>query len=97
MRERLFGPDVKREGRDGVFSRLRDAALEQSLTGEFPSWLLADILAVADDPQRHAAQTDLVERLIAEIADYDPYAGAGCFGTSVSAAQIQATLREIVG
>jgi hypothetical protein len=78
-----------------VFERLRAAVLQQNLSGEFPSWLVAEVLEIAGRPDRYRGKAVLVERLIAQIADYDPYAGAGCFGGAVSAGAIQATLREL--
>ena len=78
-----------------LFEKLRAVALKQSKDGEFPVWLLADILEIADAPDSFADKVHLVEILIAQIGDYDPYAGAGCFGTSVGAGAIQATLHQI--
>ena len=72
-----------------------DAAKGQNEEGDFPSWLLTDILALARAPERYAGKEDLVELLIRQVQDYDCYAGAGCFNASVSADTIKATLREI--
>jgi len=77
------------------FEELRDIAVRQNLVGEFPSWLLADVLGIADAPDRYGSSTPLIETLIAQIKDYDPYAGAGCFDTSVGIGAIQATIRQI--
>ena len=78
-----------------LFEELRAVALVQSKEGEFPVWLLADILEIAGAPDHHSDQVHLVETLITQISDYDPYAGAGCFGTSVGIGTIQATLHQI--
>ena len=78
------------------FEELRNVAVRQNLVGEFPSWLLADVLGIADDPGRYRDTVPLIETLIAQIKDYDPYAGTGCFDTSVGIGAIQATIRQIV-
>jgi hypothetical protein len=78
-----------------LFENLRAVALQQSRDGEFPVWILADILQIASNPARYADQVHLVEILITQIGDYDPYAGAGCFGTSIGSGTIQATIHQI--
>jgi hypothetical protein len=75
-----------------LFENLRTVALQQSRDGEFPVWLLAEILEIAEHPDRYADQLHQVETLISQISDYDPYASAGCFGTSVGPGTIQATI-----
>jgi hypothetical protein len=77
------------------FEELRNAASLQNLMGEFPSWLLADILSISDDPEKYEDAIPLVEKLIAQIKEYDPFAGAGCFDTSVGIEAIQSTIRQI--
>ena len=78
-----------------LFENLRAVALQQSRDGEFPIWLLADILEIADNPGRYADKVHLVEILIAQVGEYDPYAGAGCFDTSVGSGTIQSTIHQI--
>jgi len=78
------------------FTRVVAAAERQSEEGDFPSWLLADIRRIASDPETYAGKVALIELLIRQVDDFDSYAGAGCFDTSVSAGTIQATLREIM-
>lgn len=77
------------------FEELKDVAEKQSKEGEFPSWLLADVVDIADNRERYGGGIHLVELLVAQIANYDTYAGAGCFDSSVSAATIEATIKEI--
>jgi hypothetical protein len=77
------------------FERLRTVALRQTLTGEFPSWLLAEVLVIADGAERYADSIHLVEKLVAQIDDFDSHAGFGCFDTSVGAGTIQTTIRQI--
>ncbi|MCM0082146.1 hypothetical protein L4X63_11140 [Geomonas sp. Red32] len=78
-----------------LFVELRAVALELSDQGDFPDWLLPDILAIADGREVYAGQTALIAELIAQIKGYDPYAGAGCFGDSVGAGTIETTVRKI--
>ena len=79
-----------------VFEELGFIALKQYEVSEFPTWLMADVIAIASDPGQYANKTDLVQTLITQIKDYDPYAGAGCFDTSVGAETIGATIRQIM-
>lgn len=75
---------------------LRKAVHALRREGEFPLWLLSKVDQVLEHPERHAGKAPLFERLVSELNDYDPYAGAGCFGGGTSAAAIQATLRELL-
>ena len=77
------------------FERLKVAALQQTLSGDFPAWLLAEVLAIADRPEAYANSIHLVETLVLQIDDYDPYAGIGCFSASVGAGAIETTIRRI--
>jgi hypothetical protein len=78
------------------FEELRITAIEQNLTGDFPSWLLEEVLAIADAPKRYGDSASLVETLIAQIREYDPFSGMGCFNApSVGIETIRSTIREI--
>ncbi len=88
-----------------TFEELRTVATRQNEEGEFPTWLMADIMDIADGPERYADKVHLVEALITQISNFDPYAGAGCFDTSVGAGcfdtsvgaeTIGATIRQIL-
>ena len=78
-----------------LFEKLRAIALQQNLSGEFPSWLLGDIIAITDAPEPYADKLHLVELLIAQISNFDLYAGTGCFGDSVGVETIQSTIRQL--
>jgi len=78
-----------------LFEELRTVAIQQNLVGDFPAWLLADVLAIADDPGKYGEAIPLVETLITQIREYDPFAGTGCFDMSVGIGHIQATIRRI--
>ncbi|MEI6704570.1 MAG: hypothetical protein WCL71_13720 [Deltaproteobacteria bacterium] len=79
-----------------LFEQLRRIALQQNEDGEFPTWLLSDILALADKPDRYTDKVHLVKQLIRQIGNFDAYAGAGCFDNSSSAETIGITIRQIV-
>jgi len=78
-----------------MFEKLRSVALQQNQAGDFPVWLLDEVIGIADNPARYIDKKQLVKTLISQIIDYDPYAGAGCFDSSVGAEAIQATLRKL--
>ena len=78
------------------FEELRTIATQQYLTGEFPSWLLAEVIAVAEHPDRYQDSLPLIETLIEQIREYDPFAGMGCFNAeSVGIESIRSTIRKI--
>lgn len=79
----------------GLFEELRTVALQESAAGNFPIWLLEEVLAVVRTPGRCAAQTGLVATLIEQIRDFDPYAGVGCFDTSCGPEALRTTLRRL--
>lgn len=80
-----------------IFVALAETARRQHREADLPCGLLEQILSIADAPERHSEQVELVERLIREVEDFDSYAGVGCFGDSVSADSISATVRLITG
>lgn len=75
--------------------QLMAVAQQQSEEGEFPVWLLSEIRGIAENPELVDQYSPLVETLIDQIRNFDPYAGAGCFDTSVNAESIQRTLQQI--
>ena len=79
-----------------LFAELRSITLQQNEEGEFPTWLLADVMVIADGPESYADKAHLVEVLIAQIRNFDPYAGTGCFDTSVGADTIRTIIRQLV-
>jgi hypothetical protein len=70
--------------------------LKQYEVSEFPIWLMAEVIVIASSPELYANKTDLVQTLISQIKNYDPYAGSGCFDTSVGAETIGKTIRQIM-
>ena len=79
-----------------LFEQLNRIALQQNEEGEFPTWLMTDIMTIADQPEHYADKVHLVKKLITQIGSFDAYAGAGCFNTSVSAEKIKTTIQQIV-
>ncbi|HAD03146.1 MAG: hypothetical protein A2091_12925 [Desulfuromonadales bacterium GWD2_61_12] len=74
------------------FTRLA-AAIEQH-QDDLPETLAAELRAVAavgSTPELAALVTELAR----QVEDYDPYAGAGCFGDACSATTIAATLQRL--
>jgi len=54
-----------------LFEELRAVALRQNLDNEFPSWLLSDVMTIADEPELSGEKTHLIELLIDQISDFD--------------------------
>lgn len=78
-----------------LFARLAQTAHRQHEEADLPAGLLEEILKIAGAPPVHAGKEELIELLIRQVEDFDSYAGAGCFGDSVSAGAIEATLRLV--
>lgn len=78
-----------------LFAELRNVATRQSAEGDFPLWLLAEVIAIADAPKRYAGKLHQVELLVAQISNFDLYAGTGCFDSSVGIETIQSTIRQL--
>lgn len=79
-----------------IFEQLRHIATEQNLAGDLPSWLLADILVIADNPHRYRHAIPLVETLAEQVQEYDPFAGMGCLNaSSIGVETIRSTIRQI--
>jgi hypothetical protein len=77
-----------------MFAELKRAALEEHEQGELPAGLLAEILAIAENPGHYGKSEEGIRLLIMQIQHYDPYAGAGCFSFSFSLEDIRRTLRQ---
>ena len=75
--------------------QLMAVAQQQGDEGELPVWLLSEILTIAENADLINEHSPLIETLIEQIRNFDPYAGAGCFDTSVNAESIQRTIQQI--
>lgn len=80
---------------NAVFAALKTTICRLSEDEVFPAWLLKDMQAIIESPDRYSGNTELVSLLIRQAENYDPYAGAGCFDMSVGADAIAATLGRI--
>lgn len=67
-------------------------AKEQNLGAELPDAILAEILEISKDALLQE-QDALVRRLIAQLRNFDLYAGAGCFSDSCGVKEITDTLK----
>ncbi|WP_136515268.1 GSU3529 family protein [Geomonas edaphica] len=79
-----------------LLEKLAETARRQHEEADLPASLLKEILEIASHPAS-GRDVKLVELLLEQIEAFDSYAGAGCFGDSVSAATIQATLDRMRG
>lgn len=78
-----------------IFEELKAVAVRRHEEAGFPSWLVAEVVDIAADPGRNSERSDLIQLLLAQIKEFDPYAGSGCFDESVSADTIGATIGRI--
>lgn len=78
-----------------VFEELRSTAFRQSEENDFPLGLLTEILEIADNSDLYAHQCGMLELLLTQLQDFDPFAGVGCFDTSTSADTIRRTVNLI--
>ncbi|QXE90071.1 hypothetical protein KP001_16845 [Geomonas subterranea] len=75
--------------------KLAETARRQHEEADLPEWLVEEIVALSASPVPGPAPTDLYRLLLQQVEDFDSYAGAGCFGDSVTAATIAATLDRL--
>ncbi|ADI85534.1 hypothetical protein KIP69_13505 [Geobacter sulfurreducens] len=76
-----------------IFEELEQATLKQYEHGELPKWLADPALAVARTPECYAGKEYLVEILVAQVREYDPYAETGCCKWAYDHEDIKRTLR----
>ncbi|UPU36174.1 hypothetical protein M1B72_00290 [Geomonas paludis] len=81
----------------GLLDQLRETARSQHDAAGLPAWLVEDILALCAAPSLTEGRTELLGLLLRQVEEFDSYAGAGCFGDSVSAATIEGTLNRLRG
>ena len=62
---------------------------------DLPETVTDQIVRLAQLPERLAGRGHLLQTLLDQLADYDPYAGVGCFGSGTTLEQIRQTLAEI--
>jgi hypothetical protein len=76
-----------------VFEELEEVTNQQYLHGDLPKWLADPLLAVARSPELFRGKEYLVEILLAQVAEYDVYAEAGCCKWAYDHEDIARTLR----
>ncbi len=62
---------------------------------ELPETVTAEIVGLALLPERLAGKGDLLQRLLDQLNDYDPYAGVGCFGNGTTLEEIRLTVARL--
>ncbi|MBU5611801.1 GSU3529 family protein [Geomonas azotofigens] len=80
-----------------LLEQLVATARRQHEEADLPAWLVEEIIALRAAPTPVQGRDDRLALLLRQVEDFDSYAGAGCFGDSVSAATIAATLDRIRG
>lgn len=78
-----------------IFEKLRIIAVQQNQLGEFPFWLMDEVINIADNQQQYQDKKQLIETLLYQINNFDLYAGTGCFDNSFGVEAIQSTLRKL--
>lgn len=76
-----------------IFEQLAATVRRQETESELPVWLVPPLLAVAENPERYAGKEYLVEMLLAQVNEYDPYAEAGCCKWAYDEEDLKRTLR----
>jgi len=77
-----------------VLEELRQVAAEQNQDAELPDSLLSEILTLVERPGVLEHEADL-RKLIAQLRNFDLYAGTGCFSETCSVKDISETLKHI--
>lgn len=83
------------EAKSEAFQLLQRALATAQREGEFPDWLATDIQAILRQPENYPGKEFLVRTLTAQIRDYDPYAGSGCFSDSCGIGDLERTLSQL--
>lgn len=63
---------------------------------DFPDFLAREIEIIMEKPDIMKSKKELVESLIFQISDYDPYAEAGCCKDATSPEDIKKTINNIL-
>lgn len=77
------------------FDELGTIATRQCEDGDFPTWLLAEVMIIANNQDLYGDRVQLIETLTAQISNFDLFAGTGCFDTAVGTETIRSTIRQI--
>ena len=77
-----------------VLEELRQVAAEQNQDAELPDSLLSEILTLVERPGVLEHEAGL-RKLIAQLRNFDLYAGTGCFSETCSVKDLSETLKHI--
>jgi len=77
-----------------VHEELQAVACEQNRDAELPDSLLAEILALTETVALPEHEPEL-RKLIAQLRNFEMYAGTGCFSETCSVKDISETLKRI--
>lgn len=78
-----------------VFKQLQRTLGTAQQKGDFPDWLAADIQTILSQSEKYSDQKVLISTLAAQIGDYDPFAGCGCFSDSCGISDLERTLKQL--
>jgi len=63
---------------------------------EFPDFLAREIEIIMGKPELMESKREMIELLIYQVSDYDPYAEAGCCKDATSPEDIKKTINSIL-
>jgi len=63
---------------------------------DFPDFLAREIEIIMEKPNLMDSKKELIESLIFQVSDYDPYAEAGCCKDATSPEDIKKTINNIL-
>ncbi|HCW94210.1 MAG TPA: hypothetical protein DHM44_11080 [Flexistipes sinusarabici] len=63
---------------------------------DFPDFLAREIEIIMKEPEIMESKNNLIESLIFQVSDYDPYAEAGCCKDATSPEDIKKTINSIL-
>jgi len=77
-----------------LYEELRYIAIEQNQEAELPDSLLSEIIRITEKPDLLGHEADF-RKLIAQLRNFDLYAGAGCFSEACGVKEISETVKLI--
>jgi hypothetical protein len=77
-------------------SKLKESLAYSQENLDFPDFLAREIEIIIQKPNIMEEKKDLVESLIFQVSDYDPFAEAGCCKDATSPEDIKKTINMIL-
>ena len=77
------------------FHRLAEAIRKEHEQGELPDYLVAPLQKVIENAEHYQNRLDLVDRLVEQLSDLDPYSDCGCFGEGYTVSDLITTLKKL--